>query len=369
MGHDVLSLLARLTRPSGDDPAHRAFHAFYDNAQNVYGRTPPRWKEMGIDLVGRTTIMRESFRGSRLIAELALNVVDRLSDLTRDQDHLELIRDGSIEVVEGPRRYLRVHYNRQPGLRPSYQAFATRDAELRAVGARIRELVTRHQVEPRDICVLAMGRSGALMDDFFASLRNAVAGCDVAVERGSGALAARRSTRTLLVTTPHSFKGFDAEVVVAPGLDGYVYRGGEPAVAPLYVALTRARSMLLASATRGHGAAWTRLDGALSSALEDVLTWSTGDQKSDGDHRAELLDLVGSRHARWLGQLTRSIRLEGAAPELPDTLRPLAWFHHRGMRYAIFLPSDRPDALPPGWRAVLPGEVVHGVGTDPPRAV
>jgi superfamily I DNA/RNA helicase len=53
-----------------------------------------------------------------------------------------------------------------------------------------------------------------------------------------------RHSNTLLVTTSHSYKGYDAEVVLIPCADQYSTQDGEVLSANLYVAMTRARSLL-----------------------------------------------------------------------------------------------------------------------------
>ncbi len=53
-----------------------------------------------------------------------------------------------------------------------------------------------------------------------------------------------RQPNTLLVTTSHSYKGYDAEVVLIPCADQYATQDGRILSANLYVAMTRARSVL-----------------------------------------------------------------------------------------------------------------------------
>ena len=48
----------------------------------------------------------------------------------------------------------------------------------------------------------------------------------------------------IVATTPHSFKGYESEVVVIPCVDNYVAPEGKVLENSLYVAMTRARSLL-----------------------------------------------------------------------------------------------------------------------------
>ncbi|MEO9934546.1 ATP-binding domain-containing protein [Rhodopirellula bahusiensis] len=53
-----------------------------------------------------------------------------------------------------------------------------------------------------------------------------------------------RQPNTLVATTAHSFKGYESEVVVIPCVDNYVAPEGKILENSLYVAMTRARSLL-----------------------------------------------------------------------------------------------------------------------------
>lgn len=48
---------------------------FYDDAQNLYGRPRPTWNKLGIQISGRTSVMKECFRNSKQIIEFAFNVL------------------------------------------------------------------------------------------------------------------------------------------------------------------------------------------------------------------------------------------------------------------------------------------------------
>lgn len=79
MGPSTLRLLLSLVE-QGDpaDENSRSAHIFYDDAQNIYRRKTPRWSEFGVDMRGRSTIMRESFRSTKPITEFAVNVLTRI---------------------------------------------------------------------------------------------------------------------------------------------------------------------------------------------------------------------------------------------------------------------------------------------------
>ena len=66
-------------------------------------------------------------------------------------------------------------------------------------------------------------------------------GVDVLIQANQGF---QRLTNTLLVTTPNSFKGYDSEIVIIPSADQFVAKEKGILASSLYVAKTRARSIL-----------------------------------------------------------------------------------------------------------------------------
>jgi superfamily I DNA/RNA helicase len=75
---------------------------------------------------------------------------------------------------------------------------------------------------------------------------------------------------TVVVTTAHSYKGYEAEVVCVAGVDGFVTRAGEILARPLYSALTRARSILHVSGTSGQSRAQDRLLDLLDTTVAQL---------------------------------------------------------------------------------------------------
>ena len=102
LGPSTLKLLTALVdHGDPEQPNCRSVNIFYDNAQNIYSRSMPKWSEMGLDMRGRSTVMKESFRATRPITEFAFNVLHRLCpEETRSPDHKELLEMGLVEAGE-----------------------------------------------------------------------------------------------------------------------------------------------------------------------------------------------------------------------------------------------------------------------------
>jgi superfamily I DNA/RNA helicase len=256
LGHETLRLLIGLTEV--DPRGGRAVLVFYDNAQNVYGRPPPRWKELGLDLRGRSDVMKESFRTTRQNTELALDVLDRLRPVERDPDLRELA------ATEPPLLWRddvgwHADFCSVDGQAPAVWLFDDRDAELDTVVAQVRAWIERDRVRPGHIRLLAMKNTRDLL---VTRLRQALGPVRVELRTTMGFA---DCDDAVAVSTPHSFKGHDAELVIVVGVDGFC-TGGEPLVAPIYVALTRARTLLFVTATRATGGAPKRIVAALEAA-------------------------------------------------------------------------------------------------------
>ena len=150
MGPGTLQLLSSLVRQF--DPADansRNVNIFYDNAQNLYGRGTPRWSQMGLDMRGRSTVMTESFRGTRPIVETAQNVLYRLQPPGNDPDHKEAVDRGLIEpTIDGEQTWWRVHFNQVEGPRPRFRCFPTWQRQATAIAEDLRRLIVNQKVQP-----------------------------------------------------------------------------------------------------------------------------------------------------------------------------------------------------------------------------
>lgn len=265
MGPSTLRLLLSVVEQS--DPADtnsRAANIFYDNAQNVYDTKTPTWSSFGLDLRGRSTIMRESFRATRPITELATNVLQRLCDGER-QDQKELMKMGILSATtRDGRPWLEAHFSQVDGPRPIFHRYASRSQEMQAIARHLKHLVEVDHLPPTDICILYNGGARRVLAEQLAPL---LADFDVELSfQKNGNF--QRQSKTLLATTPHSYKGYESEVVLIPCVDHYVAPEGKLLASGLYVAMTRARSLLAIYGIDGHGEASRRIIATLRECSE-----------------------------------------------------------------------------------------------------
>ncbi|TWT96315.1 AAA domain-containing protein [Neorhodopirellula pilleata] len=242
MGPSTLRLLLAIVEQTDEsDVNSRSAHLFYDNAQNVYGTKTPKWSDFGLDMRGRSTIMRESFRSTAPITELAVNVLSRLTDTKDRVEQQELFQLGLLESTRrGDEEWLQVRYNEIEGPKPIYRSFDDRVQEMASIASHLKHLIVNDAVSPNDICILYNGRCQADLQSHLAP-ELAKIGVELSFQRNRSF---ERKPDTLIATTPHSFKGYESEVVMIPGVDYFVATEGKILASSLYVAMTRARSLL-----------------------------------------------------------------------------------------------------------------------------
>jgi len=360
MGPSTLRLLLELVEQGDpEDKNSRSAHIFYDNAQNIYGRKIPKWSEFGLDMRGRSTIMRESFRSTRPITELAVNVLTRLSVHDEREDQKELMKLGLIEEsLRNDEPWLNVRYNQIHGPSPIFHAFDSRRDEIGKIAKHIRHLTLEEAVRPMDMCIIYNGRQ--LAKDLQAELAPALSkiGIELSLQKNRPF---ERNENTLVMTTSHSYKGYESEVVIIPGVDQFVTGQGQILANNLYVAMTRARSLLAIYGTCNGSSQSQRIFNTLDFCLELLNAKPEVDLKISGqDDFNDLLEQIGFEHGAWLRKLwiQFDIKQEPIIDEKGDVMvQPLFWFAYGEVRYVVPNHGQRVQ-LAPGLRLLPVGETI-----------
>ena len=244
LGPSALKLLTYLVHQStSEDPNSRSVNIFYDNAQNIYGRPVPKWSDIGLDMRGRSSVMKESFRSTQPITEFAINVLYRLQSMVETADHKELLSRGLIEKSQDPdgATWWNVRFNQIAGPKPKLFHFESFTRQIEGVAAYCRYLIVEEHVQPKDICLLYIGEfTRKKLEEIVGPMLLAI-GAELSVQTSQVFM---RPSHCVLATTPNSFKGYDSEIVIIPAVDQYVSREKGILSHSLYVAMTRARSIL-----------------------------------------------------------------------------------------------------------------------------
>lgn len=266
MGPFTLRLLLSVVEQTDSQDANsRSAHIFYDNAQNIYGTKTPKWSDFGLKMRGRSTIMRESFRSTVPITELAVNALSRLSSVDQRHDQQELISLGLLErTMRNDQEWLKVCFNQVDGPKPIYHCESDRDAEMNRLAGHLKSLIQQEGISPTDICLIFNGKGRQILDS---KLRPMLKDFDVELSIQQNRPFERQSN-TLVATTPHSYKGYESEVVMIPCVDHFVASEGKILANCLYVAMTRARSMLAIYGIRDGSPAARKISETIAACID-----------------------------------------------------------------------------------------------------
>ena len=346
LGPNTLKLLTALVE-HGDpaDPKSRSVNIFYDNAQNIYNRRGvPKWTEMGLDMRGRSTVMKESFRSTKPVTEFAFNVLQRLNPNEESgPDHKELIEMGLVE--RGERAgipWWELRFTQTDGPMPTFEKFASVEDEYQAIGNQIIRWIREEGVKPSDICIIFMGKKPKWRLEGQVKAMLATIGVNLQVQKSQDFCF---DERTVVATSPHSFKGYDSEIVVIPSIEQFQTEG-QVFSRPLYVAMTRARSVLAlygkSSRKDGEREIIEATDACLDALVEKPVIESA---VPESDEFEDMLLAIGPEHRDWLGGLRSSQRLiqEPMTGSHGAILcEPLFWYNSGDCRYACF-PKGKPS--------------------------
>lgn len=340
MGPDTLKLLSALVEPTDPaEPKGRAVNIFYDDAQNIYGRPRPTWSEIGLGMRGRSTVMKESFRSTRPITEFALNVLYRLQPPGLDSDHKELVDLGLIEqTCRNHGSWWNVRFNQVEGPTPIFRKYGSLDQQVQALGDQIVRWITQEGVKPCDICILSNDHDFLNLVD--AEVRPKLHKINARIVRNSGQGDARE-TNAVVVSTLHSFKGYEAEIVVLGGVERFIAKK-QILANNLYVAMTRARSILAIYAYQQANPKppVQTILLTLQQCLDALQERPEVEREiSNLDDFNDMLALLGTDKRDWLAELWNSYLMQQEPITAEDgeiLAEPLFWFQTDDGRFACF---------------------------------
>lgn len=255
---DEYRLLLQLVKPHpGTD--EKPIVIFYDDAQNLYGRPRPVWRDLGINVaVGdRSRVMQECFRNTRPIVELAFNVLlgsqapPYLRVQTRTYADVAYLKErGLLEEVGD---HFRVGFTQREGPVPEVKCFQDPAKELDWVGTQIAHLVHDEQVRHEDILVLFDSEHHFDVTGLKEMLEILLDSCTFVQPYGQTDAARHYIFQPgcLTMSTVHGAKGYDAPIVFLVGADRF--DTGRAGRAAFFVGATRAKMRLYVTGTEGGG--------------------------------------------------------------------------------------------------------------------
>lgn len=229
---------------------------FYDDAQNLYGRPRPTWSRLGIEIAGRTKVMKQCFRNTKQIVEFAFNLLLGVKAETRVRTKgfadVETLK-GSGLVRELSDRW-EVNFAERIGDPPEVTLFRSREEEKQWIEASVRRLVTEERVRPSDILMVSEG-----VKEFESVADSVLIHCKSIqrVIKPYGESNNQEKDRyifedgCLTLATVEAAKGYDSPVVFLMGVD--LFGESAEARARFYVGATRAKMHLFVTGIRGKG--------------------------------------------------------------------------------------------------------------------
>jgi len=224
---------------------------FYDDAQNLYGRQRPNWKQIGIDVQrgDRAKVMKECFRNTREIVDVAFNVLLGSEATAEDKVNMKSYADVAYlrqaNLIEEVGGFYKVGFAERRGDYPKLSVFASRIDEMQWIADEVKRLVCDEHVRPEDILVL-FGYA-----DKFERLPQMIrqrVGIEYVADfvQPFGESQDRDSyifrPQCMTLSTVHGAKGYDSYVTFLAGVD--LFRSDEAGRASLYVGATRSKLLL-----------------------------------------------------------------------------------------------------------------------------
>ena len=248
-------LLLDLIRPnevSGEKP----IVIFYDDAQNIYGRSRPVWRDVGINVVGeRSFVMRECFRNTRQIVELAFNVLLGSQASTEQKVQTRTYADVNYlkekGVIEEAGDHIRVKFAEREDRKAEIKDFASPNDEITWVANEITHLIDEDSVRAEDILVIFDRQSHFDYELLKRKIGAKFPEMEYVHPFGNSTDKDRYIFQPgkLTITNIYGAKGYDAPIVFLVGVDKFeLTRDGR---ASFYVGATRAKLILYLSGITG----------------------------------------------------------------------------------------------------------------------
>lgn len=229
---------------------------FYDDAQNLYAQQRPNWSQIGIDVKNRSRVMKECFRNTREIVELAFNVLLGTAAppevRTKTRTYADVNYLSNANLIEETDNYVEIKFAKRTFDVPYVTAFNTRSQEKEWVASEIVRLVEDELVRPEDILVL-FPKSGEYHDltDLIrrTSRTSRISGFVQPYGKSADKDAFIFREGYLTLSTIHGAKGYDAPIVFLLGTD--LLDLESKGRAAFFVGATRSKLMLNISGIEG----------------------------------------------------------------------------------------------------------------------
>lgn len=224
------------------NPKTNSLFIVHDSAQNIY-RKGFSFKSVGIQIKGRTKILKVNYRNTREIAQLASSFLNCGVKFTDD-----VLKDDEGQLLEIIRPQATLRSGSQPQL-IECQSFREECAEI---AARVKLWLEKGKYPPQEILILYVKKGASPKDEKYiqavlASLEEAGIEYEWITRNQQTKRSFELASAKVKVSTIHSAKGLDFAAVAVVGLSLLPSSPEQEEVERklVYVGLTRARNQLL----------------------------------------------------------------------------------------------------------------------------
>ncbi|MEA3285380.1 MAG: 3'-5' exonuclease [Synergistota bacterium] len=245
-------VLMEMLRPGKNDEKNLII--FYDDAQNLYGRKRPIWKDLGIkvDVGRRSKFLSACHRNTKETMDFAFNMLmgtcsvkgAKTVNMASFADVSNLKKRGLVSLEDD---LYRVHFSSRSGEPVEVRGFRDRRDEKRWVYSQVKELIKNEKVLPDDILVLFPCKK--MYDDLDGAFQKLPIINGVIHPHGKDKDSFPFMSDYLTISTIHSAKGLGAPIVFLIGVDHC--QNDERGRAAFYVGATRAKLKLFVTGVVG----------------------------------------------------------------------------------------------------------------------
>lgn len=241
-------LLLDLIKPN-DVTGEKPLIIFYDDAQNIYGRSRPVWRDIGINVTGeRSFVMRECFRNTRQIVELAFNVLlgsqaaSATKVQTRTYADINYLKER--KVIEEAGDHIRVGFAEREDKKPEIREFPDEISEIDWISSEIIRLIQVESVRAEDILVVFYRQSLFNYQSLMTKINEELPDLEFTLPFGDSPDKDKFIFQAgkLTISNVYGVKGYDAPIVFIAGTDKF--NNNREGRASFYVGATRAKLFL-----------------------------------------------------------------------------------------------------------------------------
>lgn len=249
-------LLLDLIRPN-EVSDEKPLVIFYDDAQNIYGQPRPVWRDVGINVVGeRSFVMRECFRNTRQIVEVAFNVLlgsqASVEQKVQTRTYADVNYLKERKVIEEVGDHFRIGFAEREYKKPQIQEFPDETSEISWLATEIARLIQEDAVRSEDILIIFDRQSHFNYQLLQTNINQKLPDLEFILPFGNSSDKDRYIFQPgkLTITNIYGAKGYDAPIVFLAGVDKFdLTREGR---ASFYVGATRAKLLLYLSGVSKH---------------------------------------------------------------------------------------------------------------------